>query len=131
MLQQKSCQKPTRNIVIPSTNKNNKKDYNKDCEGEISLYSVSTFCLVSWVTRGIWQEAAGVELQLLHEMDLPIVTETVDVPLTQDEDVGRSMGERGHTEIQGLLSQHKYPVRLWEHTNTFDKMLCSAFLLDT
>lgn len=99
------------------------KDCNKDCEGEISFYSVSTFCLVSWVTRGIWQEAAGVELQLLHEMDLPIVTETVDVPLTQDEDVGRSMGERGHTEIQGLLSQHKYPVRLWEHTKTQNNVI--------
>lgn len=54
---------------------------------------------VSWFTWGVGQKGAGVELQLLHEADLAAVTETVEVPLTQNEDEGGVVGEGGHTEV--------------------------------
>lgn len=40
------------------------------------------------LTRGVRQEAAGVELQLLHEVDLSVVTQAVEVTIAQDEDGG-------------------------------------------
>lgn len=72
----------------------------------------------SWFTWGVGEEAARVELQLLHEADLTIVTETVEVPLTQDKDRGGGVGEGGHREVHGLFSQDKRPVRLEENTHT-------------
>lgn len=75
----------------------------------------------SWFTWGVRQEAAGVELQLLHEADLAVVTQTVEVPLPQNKDGGGGVGEGGHTEVQGLFSQDKRPVGLEDgqnHTHT-------------
>lgn len=69
-------------------------------------------------TWGIRQEAAGVELQLLHKAQLAIVTETVEVPLTQNEDGGGGVGEGGHREVKGLFSQDKGPVRLEGNKHT-------------
>lgn len=73
----------------------------------------------SWFTWSVRQEAAGVELQLLHEADLAVVTQTVEVPLPQNKDGGGGVGEGGHTEVQGLFSQDKRPVGLEDgHTHT-------------
>lgn len=69
-------------------------------------------------TWGVGQEAAGVELQLLHEADLAVVAETVEVPLAQNEDGGGGVGEGGHGEVEGLFSQDKRPIRLEENTHT-------------
>lgn len=73
---------------------------------------MSTSCF----TWGVGQEAARVELQLLHEADLSILTETVEVPLTQNKDGSRGVGEGGHWEVQGLFSKDDRPVGLEEET---------------
>lgn len=49
---------------------------------------------------------------------MAVVTETVEVPLTQNKDGGGGVGEGGHREVQGLFSQDKRPVRLEENTHT-------------
>lgn len=95
----------------------------------IDLYTAQTISLVlfsnpmkseDWASRFTWgvgQEAAGVELELLHEAHLAIVTETVQVPLPQNKDGGGGVGKGGHREIKGLFSQDKRPVRLEESTH--------------
>ena len=81
----------------------------------LKLYAKGSVCWFTWV---IGQEAAGVVLQLLHEADLAVVTETVEVPLTQNEDGGGGVGEGGHAEVQALFSQDERPVGLRENYST-------------
>lgn len=45
-------------------------------------------------------------------MNLSVVAETVQVPLAQDKNEGGGVGEGGHAEVKGLLSQDEHPVRL-------------------
>lgn len=73
----------------------------------------------NWSTWAVGQEAAGVELQLLHEADLAVVTETVEIPLRKDKDGGGRVREGRNREVEGLFSQDQRPVGLQKtHTRT-------------